>query len=164
MGLFEVRRPSHFPSTLLKSVTAAGCHWRVSQGAMELQATMRCKKAKPINPTIFFIYILLWQSNNRWAQADGFDRYRNIGARGNLYILDIKHHRIIRPRKEQIPSLPISFNAPRLHWRWDIKHQHVHRVIGKNPVEILGTTALAQFSTSTSSRITASSVVLLVLV
>src|SRR5215471_5142609 len=75
MGLFEVRRPSHFPSTLLKSVTAVGCHWRVSQGAMELQATMRCKKAKPINPTIFFIYILLWQSNSRWAQADGFDRY-----------------------------------------------------------------------------------------
>src|SRR5262245_9207701 len=59
MGLFEVRKPSHFPSTLLKSVTAAGCHWRVSQGAMELQATMRCKKAKPINPTILFIYILL---------------------------------------------------------------------------------------------------------
>src|SRR5262245_39698748 len=75
MGLFEVRKPSHFPSTLLKSVTAAGCHWRVSQGAMELQATMRCKKAKPINPTIFFIYILLWQSHNRWSQADGFARY-----------------------------------------------------------------------------------------
>src|SRR5262249_16562085 len=75
MGSFEVRRPSHFPSTLLKSVTAVGCHWRVSQGAMELHATMRCKKAKPINPTIFFIYILLWQSNSRWAQADGFDRY-----------------------------------------------------------------------------------------
>src|SRR5262249_47249189 len=74
MGLFEVRKPSHFPSTLLKSVTAAGCHWRVSQGAMELQATMRCKKTKPINPTIFFIYILLWQSNSGWAQADGFDR------------------------------------------------------------------------------------------
>src|SRR5215468_3636340 len=65
MGLFEVRRPSHFPSTLLKSVTAVGCHWRVSQGAMELQATMRYKKAKPINPTIFFIYILLWQSNGK---------------------------------------------------------------------------------------------------
>src|SRR5215468_12149534 len=75
MGSFEARRPSHFPATLLKSLTAAGCHWRVSQGAMELQATMRCKKAKPINPTIFFIYILLWQSNSRWAQADGFDRY-----------------------------------------------------------------------------------------
>src|SRR4030095_6081298 len=75
LGSFEVRSPSHFPATLLKSLTAVGCHWRVSQGAMELQANMRCKKAKPINPTIFFIYILLWQSNGRWAQADGFDRY-----------------------------------------------------------------------------------------
>src|SRR5215475_11273888 len=75
MGSFDVRKPSHFPSTLLKSVTAAGCHWCVSQGAVELQATMRYKKAKPKNPTIFFIYILLWQSNSRWAQADGFDRY-----------------------------------------------------------------------------------------
>jgi hypothetical protein len=53
MGLFEVRKPSHFPSTLLKSVTAAGCHWRVSQGAMELQATMSCKKAKPKHQRFF---------------------------------------------------------------------------------------------------------------
>src|SRR5215475_6048116 len=82
MGLFEVSKPSHFPATLLKSLTAAGCHWRVSQGAMELQATMRCKKAKPINPTIFFIYILLWQSNGRWAQGDG-DCPRSESADGD---------------------------------------------------------------------------------
>src|ERR1700757_4024327 len=61
LGSSEVRNPSHLPATLLKSVTAVGCHLRVSVGAMELQATMRCKKAKPINPTTFFIYILLWQ-------------------------------------------------------------------------------------------------------
>src|SRR6266850_7874447 len=53
MGLSRVTSPCHFPATLLKSVTAVGCNWLV--GAMELQATMRCKKAKPINPTIFFI-------------------------------------------------------------------------------------------------------------
>src|SRR5215510_12027703 len=63
MGSFEARRPSHFPATLLKSLTAAGCHWRVSHGAVELQATMRCKKAKPINPTIFFIYILWFEDS-----------------------------------------------------------------------------------------------------
>src|SRR4029077_3845905 len=54
MALSRVRSPSHFPATLLKSVTAVGCHC-VSVGAMELHATMRNKKAKPINPTIFFI-------------------------------------------------------------------------------------------------------------
>src|SRR5215471_1788725 len=42
MGSFEVRSPSHFPATLLKSVTAVGCHLRVSLGAMELQPTMTC--------------------------------------------------------------------------------------------------------------------------
>src|ERR1700731_3789457 len=55
LGSSEVRNPSHLPAPLLKSVTAVGCHLRVSVGAMELQATMRNKKAKPINPTIFFI-------------------------------------------------------------------------------------------------------------
>src|SRR5215813_9983166 len=82
MGSFEVKSPSHFPSTLLKSVTAVGCHWRVSQGAMELQATMRYKKAKPINPTIFFIYILLWQSNGKvkkyFCALMGLDALRGL--------------------------------------------------------------------------------------
>src|SRR6476619_7402118 len=71
---FRTRSPSHFPATFLKSVTAVGCHWRVSFGAIELQAMTRGKKAKPINPTIFFIYILFMtlQVPCRPAHKDNF--------------------------------------------------------------------------------------------
>src|SRR5215475_4979613 len=54
---FRIISPSHFPATLLKSVAGVACHWRVSRGAMELQATMRFTAAIMI--TIFKLLLSL---------------------------------------------------------------------------------------------------------
>src|SRR5215510_10946367 len=93
LGSFEVRNPSHFPATLLKSVTAVGCHWRVSQGAMELQATMSCKKAKPKHPAIFFIYILImlvsFRRFNFFRNSDQV--HRRVLVKASTYLLAAVH-------------------------------------------------------------------------
>ena len=64
MGSFEVRSPSHLPTTLLKSVTAVGCHWRVSLGAMELQATMRFTAMIRVNILKFLLSFVISFSNS----------------------------------------------------------------------------------------------------
>src|SRR5262245_38004839 len=89
LGSSEVRSPSHLPATLLKSVTAVAYHWRVSQGAMELQAIMSCKKAKPINPVSFFIYILVGplQKINFFEILSRNEVHRRVLVKTSTYLL-----------------------------------------------------------------------------
>src|SRR5262245_2717561 len=64
---------------------------------------------------------------------------RHIMTGGNVHLADIKNYGVMRPRKEQIPSSLVRFDALRLQRRRDIEHQHVGSMVAKDAIEIFST-------------------------